>query len=136
MSNTGLGQKMVEVGVSAAKATTDEIKNTISTAASQISGSTTPQKSQQELQQLESADKTQSTARIDQIKKELATQRFHEVNNLNASLAPQQKQEASGPEIPNSRYVSNMPTDTRHSKEPESVWQAKRKTEQGKNFKG
>lgn len=136
MSDTGLVQKMVEAGISAAKATTDEIKTSISTAAGQITGAASSTKSDAELQQLAKSDKEQSASRIDQIKKELASKRFQEVSQWNT--APKQtKQEVTGPEIPSSRGINTASSTNRNtSGQPESVRQAVGKSELGRNFKG
>ncbi len=136
MNDKGIGGKMFEAGVSVAKAGADEIKTSITTAVGQVTG--TPQKTDQELQQLESQDKAHSNERIGQIKQELSKQkmrRFQEVSQWQAP--PSQKQEEpKGPEIPNARQqVSSIQSSTPQGP-AESVRQAVGKAEHGRNFKG
>jgi hypothetical protein len=136
MADTGIGQKIVEAGMSAAKATADEVKNSISTATTQITGAATQSKSDQELQHLEKTDKDHSTTRIEQIKKELASQRFNEVSQWNTSAPQKPNQENSGPDIPSNRGINSNNQQSQNSNQPEVVRQAVGKTELGRNYKG
>ncbi|HRN96781.1 MAG TPA: hypothetical protein PLD54_05015 [Candidatus Levybacteria bacterium] len=136
MADKGIGEKLLEAGVSAAKAGADEIKTSVSTAASQISG--TPQKSDSELQHIAQTDKTQSTARIGEIKKELAQQkmrRFQEVSNWTTPTLPK-SDTPQGPEIAGNRNFSSLTQSASQQSPAESVRQAVGKAEQGRNFKG
>jgi hypothetical protein len=134
MSDTGIGQKLTEIGVSAAKGTVSEISTVVGSTIAQVTGS--PQKSEHELQQLAQTDKTQSGARIDQIKKELAAQRFQEVSQWTPAPTTPQYHEPAGPEIPSSRGFSSMSQPGSSANQPEVVRQAVGKTEQGRNYKG
>lgn len=134
-SNSGLGAKLIEAGVSSMKAGADEIKNSVSTAVGQITGQQI--KTDQELQQIASQDKESSGKRINEIKKELETQkmrRFHEVNTIQPS-APRSAENSNTQslEITRTAPLSNRSGPRR---QPESVRQVVGKSELGRNFKG
>jgi hypothetical protein len=141
--NGGIGQKLVEMGVSAAKAAAQEVKTTVSEATGQITGSTI--KSDTELKQIASNDEAYKSQRMGEIKKELSTQkmrRFHEVSSWGANQSiPVSKQETSGPDFSSARSVSipqsSQPNGTPTAKKPlESVRQNAGRGEQGRNYKG
>lgn len=137
-SSKGIGEKMVEAGISAVKAGADEVQAGFSTAFSQVTG--TPIKSDQELQHLAQTDKAQSSARIGEIKQELAKQkmrRFQEVSHWQTPTLPR-SDAPQGPEISGARQTTNHPQQTGNTltTPAESVRQAVGKAEQGRNYKG
>lgn len=135
-SSKGIGERMVEAGVSAVKAGADEVKTGVSTAIGQVTG--VPQKSDQELQQIANTDKTQSSERIGEIKQELAKQkrrRFQEVSNWQTPTLPK-SDEPKGPEIAGSKNFSSLNSSNSQNAPVESVRQAVGKAEQGRNYKG
>lgn len=131
----GIGEKLVEAGISSVKAGSDEIKTTVSTAIGQVTGQ--PIKTDQELQQIAAHDKESSGKRIDEIQQELAKQkmrRFQEVSNWQTPSAP--TPEPNGPEIPQSRQAQLHQSSPSAPQPAESVRQAVGKSELGRNFKG
>lgn len=65
--NGGIGQKLLEVGVSAAKATAQEVKTTVSEASSQLTGNNI--RSDSELKNIAASDEVYKTQRMGEIKK-------------------------------------------------------------------
>jgi hypothetical protein len=136
MSDKGIGEKMMEAGVSAVKAGADEVMTSVSTAIGQVTG--TPQKSDQELQQLAQTDKSHSSTRIGEIKQELAQQkmrRFQEVSHWTTPTLPKSN-EPQGPQIAGSKNFSSLTQSDPQNTPAESVRQAVGKAEQGRNYKG
>jgi hypothetical protein len=132
----GIGERMVEAGVSAVKAGADEVKSGFSTAIGQVTGQ--PVKSDQELQHIARTDQSQSSARIGEIKQELAQQkmkRFQEVSNMHTPTLPKSDQ-PKGPEIVSRRNSASFNSSRTQQGTEESVRQAVGKAEQGRNFKG
>ncbi len=131
----GIGEKLIEAGISSVKAGSDEIKTTVSTAIGQVTGQ--PIKTDQELQQIAAHDKESSGKRIDEIQQELAKQkmrRFQEVSNWQTPSVP--APEPNGPEIPQSRQAQLHQSSPSAPQPAESVRQAVGKSELGRNFKG
>jgi hypothetical protein len=137
MSDKGIPQQVVEAGASLIKATGDEIANSVSTAASQITGS--PQKSEHELQQIAAADRATSASRIHEIQQQLAQQkirRFQEVSSWNGTPTSPQSQDTAVSEIPGRPSSLTPLRGSRQNMTPLSVKQATGKTEQGRDLKG
>ena len=136
MNDKGVGEKLVEAGISSMKAGADEIKVGVSTAMGQITGQQV--KSDQELQQISSQDKVSSGKRINEIQQEIDAQkmrRFKQVTQEHAPVASQNQenvQEQQGPQ----RSTPQLSQKLRGNETPLSVRQAVGNKEQGRNFKG
>lgn len=136
-SNSNLGEKMIEAGISSMKASADEIKTSVTTAIEQVTGQQI--KSDQELQQIAQQDKESSGKRINEIEQELATQKrrhFQEVSSWNTPIQKSSQNQQRGPNIPETRQRSILQSAGSQQTRPLSVQQAVGKSEQGRNFKG
>ncbi len=134
-NNKGLGEKLMEAGVSSMKAGADEIKTSVSTAVGQITGQ--PEKTDQELQQIAAQDKESSGKRINEIQQELERQkikRFQEVSSWQTTSSQTQETHQAKQHTPSSPLTHAA--DSRPRKQPEPIRQAVGKSELGRNFKG
>lgn len=134
-NNSGLGEKILEAGISSMKAGADEIKTSVSTAIGQVTGQQV--KTDQELQQIASQDKEASGKRINEIQQELSAQkmrRFHEVNNFQPP--PPQPTETHNSQPSETTISAPLASRSGPRRQPESVRQVVGKSELGRNFKG
>lgn len=140
MSNTDLGQKLVEIGASAIKSTTQEVKTTVSEVTGQLTGAEV--RTDAEMQQIAAHDKAQSNTRIGEIQQELAREKMKKMRR-----AQEVASWATTPTLPSSqenKHEQRPTLSSSNSLQPqrsqpqvaESVRQAVGKSEQGRNFKG
>lgn len=139
MSDTGkgIGEKLVEMGVSSMKAGANEIKTSVTTAAGQITGQ--PVKSDQELKQIAIQDKDSSDQRINEIQNELAQQkmsRFREVSGWHSATAAKTIEEHQQEQSIPKSTAPLAGSQTQRKGTPEPVRQAVGNKELGRNFKG
>lgn len=140
MSNTGIGQKLVEIGASAIKSTAQEARTTVSEVTGQLTGAEV--RTDDEMQQIAAHDKAQSNTRISEIQQELAREKMKKMRR-----AQEVASWATTPSLPSSREhsseqssarsnLSSLQTQPNKPQVAESVRQAVGKSEQGRNFKG
>lgn len=137
-SGNGIGQKLMEAGLSSMKAGADEVKTSITTAIGQVTGQE-ELKTDQEIQNIEAQDKVDSGKRIQEIQQELAAQKrrhFQEVASWGTPTEAANQPQQSGPETPQSQHPSAQRPTSLQQTRPLSVQQAVGKSEQGRNFKG